>query len=422
MKRFIVAAAVLLASASVFAQSSKFVSFFSAAESLGVAYYVDSPSTDADFADLYTINQDGVASLLEPASRTADGKRVVLIYSGLTYRNAHRFGNEFRLFLPLGKYVDGITVSDLAASDARKDFVPLEQPYPDAPIVIKNLSALGDPLSVRPAQAPVNRLEMAFDTRVVDASCEKTKGALVTYTVKAGESVEDVIRNIRTAAGLNQSENYPSVRQRRDRRLYEWNDRHAAILAYNARVKPNVVLIGDSITHYWGDQAGCYLDFGREYFDALFEGWRTTNLGYGWDRIENMMWRLDHGEMDGYKAEHVFIMAGTNNVYGKMTDEKCAQLGAGVADMVRYIRAKQPKARIHVVKIYPRTGVEDRLTLVNSSIVEGVKDIPGVDIVDCWGVLADENGKAIPSLFTDGCHPNTAGYKLIAEVYREYLK
>ena len=34
--------------------------------------------------------------------------------------------------------------------------------------------------------------------------------------------------------------------------FYDWDQRHAAVMAIKDTVKPEIVLIGDSITHLWG--------------------------------------------------------------------------------------------------------------------------------------------------------------------------
>lgn len=411
-----IVAAFALGTISLSAQSSRLVSFFTNTPTVRVSFYAESSVNPQDIPDLYAVNDAGIARLLAPSDIVRDGKRVVLTFDGLTYRNSHKFGDEFRLYLPLSQDISALTITG-----ASKEAICLEEPYPDKPIAVKGLDKLGAVAGVSPSKAPVNVLEMAFDTKIIDASKESAKGALVCYTVKKGESIEDVIDNIRIKAGLNRSKNFPSVRQRRDRRLYEWNYRHALILERNRRINPNVILIGDSITHYWGDQAGCYLDFGRESFDDVFEGWRPTNLGYGWDRIENMMWRIDHGEMDGYKAKHVFVMAGTNNINSKLSEEQLTRIAGGVVELVELIRVKQPDAKIHVVRIYPRRNTEKAITFVNDIVVEKVASMKGVDIVSVDEVLADENGITINSLYSDGTHPNTAGYEKVAEVYKKYL-
>jgi lysophospholipase L1-like esterase len=44
------------------------------------------------------------------------------------------------------------------------------------------------------------------------------------------------------------------VTQDRDHAIYDWQERHAEVLARNQEFKPEVVIFGDSIIHYWGGE------------------------------------------------------------------------------------------------------------------------------------------------------------------------
>lgn len=44
------------------------------------------------------------------------------------------------------------------------------------------------------------------------------------------------------------------VTQNRDHAIYDWPTRHAAVIEYNHSHQPEIVLIGDSICHYWGGE------------------------------------------------------------------------------------------------------------------------------------------------------------------------
>ena len=98
--------------------------------------------------------------------------------------------------------------------------------------------------------------------------------------------------------------------------FYDWHRRHAEMLRIKHEVDPEIVLIGDSITHMWG---GLPAEPGRargaKSWDALF-GERALNLGFGWDRTQNVLWRIDHGELDGLNPKLVVIHIGTNNLAG----------------------------------------------------------------------------------------------------------
>src|SRR5690348_1510825 len=53
---------------------------------------------------------------------------------------------------------------------------------------------------------------------------------------------------------------------------------------------------GDSITRRWGAT-----DYPRllENWKQNFFGWDAADFGWGADRVENILWRLENGELDG---------------------------------------------------------------------------------------------------------------------------
>ena len=65
-----------------------------------------------------------------------------------------------------------------------------------------------------------------------------------------------------------------------------------------------------------------------------------SNMGCGFDRIENLLWRVCHGEVDGYEAERVVVMIGTNNLSCNTDDE----IIRGIAHLVAVIARHQPSA------------------------------------------------------------------------------
>lgn len=55
---------------------------------------------------------------------------------------------------------------------------------------------------------------------------------------------------------------------------------------------PSMVFIGDSITHGWEN-------VGRPVWDQAFGKYHPLSLEYGGDKTENVLWRLQNGEVDG---------------------------------------------------------------------------------------------------------------------------
>lgn len=196
------------------------------------------------------------------------------------------------------------------------------------------------------------------------------------------------------------------VSQRREPGVYEWKKRHAEKLLAKGSNPPRKVIIGNSITHYWSDEPG------RMNGPRSWERWMAPegffNLGYGWDRIENVLWRIYHGELDGYAAEEVVVMIGTNNI-GLNSDE---EIVGGLHFLLRQIEVRQPSARIKVVGILPRRSNETTVKALNRQIAKmaGQHNWHFIDV----GEQLLKNGRIDESLFTDGLHPNEKGYALIA--------
>ena len=97
--------------------------------------------------------------------------------------------------------------------------------------------------------------------------------------------------------------------------------------------QPEIILIGDSITHFWGGDPVGGRRTGAEVWDRFFSGRRVVNLGYGWDRTENVLWRLTHGEFDNVTPRVVVVMIGTNNVTLNTPEE----IGLGITAICRSI-------------------------------------------------------------------------------------
>lgn len=221
-------------------------------------------------------------------------------------------------------------------------------------------------------------------------------------------AVEKVARRaLHLPAGT--SETTSPVTQRREPDMYEWRARHEAILAKNKVNPPRKVLIGNSITHYWGGEPEASAKNGPKSWDKYMRPAGFGNLGFGWDRVENALWRVYHGELDGFDAEEVFLMIGSNN-FQRNTN---AEIMDGIAALYDAVRIRQPKARICFIGILPRRGGEQWSKDLNAEIekfaaAHGARFInPGLKLLNADGTLNEK-------LFRDGLHPNEKGYTLLA--------
>ena len=208
--------------------------------------------------------------------------------------------------------------------------------------------------------------------------------------------------------------------QRREPDNYVWDERHNAVIQRNSTAKPEILMIGNSITHFWGGEPTFHRQWGLDSWKKLFGKRNVTNMGFGWDRIENVFWRIYHGELDNCSPKHICLNIGTNNLQINSNEE----IVEGILGLVKLIRQRQPQAKLHLIKIYPRRDQEDRVAKLNDLLVSKLPADNMIDVVDATSklLLKDGSNKIDESLFRDGLHPNEKGYALISGILKPVLK
>jgi lysophospholipase L1-like esterase len=196
---------------------------------------------------------------------------------------------------------------------------------------------------------------------------------------------------------------------------------HQDLLAKaNADGVIDVYFIGDSITRRWG--ATDYPDL-LAHWNESFHGWNAADFAWGADRIENMLWRLDNGELAGVDPKVIVIQAGTNNVGGRPGGaRKVADIVAGIGALIETARAKAPEAQIILTAIFPRSeaGVVDEIRSINSELGKlAAKE--QVRFIDIYDELADSDGRMRADMATDGLHLSKAGYSVWVDALRPML-
>ena len=206
------------------------------------------------------------------------------------------------------------------------------------------------------------------------------------------------------------------IAQRRDANTYDWETRHNEELQYCKIHPPKIIFIGNSITHFWGGKPKGPKDSGIDSWNKYFEPKDVVNMGFGWDRIENVLWRVYHGELDGIAPRQIVIMIGTNN-FKLNTNEEIVQ---GLQFLIKAIRAKQPAAELLLMGVLPRRGVEDGIVELNKLISTNIAG-PKITFADAGYLLLKKDKTIDESLFSDGLHPNAGGYELLGAFINSHL-
>jgi lysophospholipase L1-like esterase len=223
------------------------------------------------------------------------------------------------------------------------------------------------------------------------------------------------LKKIHSILGEDIDSPFTPCRQQRD--SYNWLERHEEVVRLNHEEQPDIVLIGNSITHYWAGTPKARDARGTKSWEKLFKGHTVRNMGFGWDRIENALWRIYHGELDGFNAKKVFLLMGTNNL-DRNNDEEIVD---GILSLVKAVRSRQPEAKIYVCGILPRAWAESHVQLVNALLQ---RRLIGADAtyVDMTPEVVQDDGRVINELFIDGLHPNEEGYARMAKMMEKAVK
>jgi lysophospholipase L1-like esterase/acetyl esterase/lipase len=215
---------------------------------------------------------------------------------------------------------------------------------------------------------------------------------------------------------------------------YNWWDRHAEVLRVKDSINPEIVLIGNSITHFWGGEPKLkYADGkprkpnGPNAWNSVFAGHRVLNLGFGWDRTQNVLWRLDHGELDRLHPRTVIIHIGTNNT--SQTDNARMNTPSEIVEGIRAVclrvRSKVPGAHIVLMNIFPREEKPDHprrilINEINGQLTQFARE-NNIDLVDIGPQMLSPDGALSREIAGDFCHPTEKGYRIWAEAIRSFV-
>lgn len=179
----------------------------------------------------------------------------------------------------------------------------------------------------------------------------------------------------------------------------------------------NIVFLGDSIFDFFET-------------DLVFSDLPTVNSGISGNKTTDILADLEN-RVYKYNPTKVFINIGTNDIakyegYDYATVDEVAD---NIIEITKNIQKNRPYCKIYLISIYPvhtemkfafgRTNEE--IMSINSKIKEYSAVTDGIDYIDAYSQLVDENNQLNPKLTDDGLHPNDLGYAKITEILMKYI-
>jgi beta-glucosidase len=193
-----------------------------------------------------------------------------------------------------------------------------------------------------------------------------------------------------------------------------WLPRHEQKLAEikahrEAGRRVDLVFLGDSITQGWENE-------GKAVWANHFAKYNAVALGFGGDRTENLLWRLQHGELDGMRPKVVVMMIGTNNTGDRLEDP--ALTIAGIRRNLEEIRQRQPQAKVLLLALFPRGEKPDDITRLHNAkvnaLLPALADGRQVVFLDIGKALMNPDGTLSKNILPDFLHLSEQGYDIWA--------
>jgi N-acetylglucosamine-6-sulfatase len=191
--------------------------------------------------------------------------------------------------------------------------------------------------------------------------------------------------------------------------------RHKNFVAIAQGAPVELVFVGDSITDNWR-QAG------QPVWDQFWAPLKAANFGIGGDTTQGVLWRMQNGELDGYKAKLIVLMLGTNNINRNPNDE----IVDGDRLIVEEFKKRQPQAKVLILGIFPRAvqaadpyraSIKD----INSKLAK-LADNKQVFYLDIGEKFLTADGTLTPEIMPDALHPNLKGYRIWADAVSARIK
>jgi len=179
------------------------------------------------------------------------------------------------------------------------------------------------------------------------------------------------------------------------------------IINKSVLIEPYAILfLGDSLTEDWD----------ATIWQQHFAERAALNAGIKGDRTEHLIWRLQHGNLEGPSPTGVVLLIGTNDVG---LNRSSAVIAEGIRANLELLRLRFPNASILLLGLLPRNHSPKsprriQIRQVND-LVQKCADGRHVFYADIGDFLLDPAGWLSAEISPDGVHLSQEGYAILSE-------
>jgi lysophospholipase L1-like esterase len=201
-----------------------------------------------------------------------------------------------------------------------------------------------------------------------------------------------------------------------------WMSSHEAFVRQAKQGGIDLLFLGDSITAGWLWDKG-----GLNVWNKYYAPRHAAEFGIGYDRTQNVLWRIEHGELDGINPKVIVLLIGTNNAGNEDNGKPrntTPEIIEGVTTIVKKLRTRLPESKILLLGIFPRGHTNDPVRLqvreVNARLAK-LDDGRMVKFMDIGPKFLGPNGTLSRDIMPDLLHPNEKGYQIWSDAMESTL-
>ena len=182
-----------------------------------------------------------------------------------------------------------------------------------------------------------------------------------------------------------------------------WHARHEEKLAQAHAGPVGLVFLGDSITQDWEEHGPpAWRDFAPAW-QRFYGDRHALNLGFKGDTTASLLWRMQHGELDGIAPKAAVVLIGANN-NGRVHWSADQTLG-GIAAVIAEAHRKLPTTKILLLSVLPSersAWVDETTAAINAGLAAryGHGQDPAVTYLDVTNLFM-QGGKLDRAAFLD---------------------
>jgi lysophospholipase L1-like esterase len=193
------------------------------------------------------------------------------------------------------------------------------------------------------------------------------------------------------------------------------NARHQSFVQTAKAGNIDLLFVGDSITDWFFHPLGNRGATGLEVWNASFGSMKPANFGIAGDTTQGVLWRMQNGELEGFKAKLIVHMLGTNNINRNPVDE----IVDGNRLIIEEYKKRQPQAKVLLLGVFPRQAdpanpIRATIKEMNSKLAK-LADNKQVFFMDIGDKFLTADGTLTTEIMADGLHPTAKGYQVWAD-------